>query len=108
MEAAIGQRRCSGHTTRGAWRVQPRVQEDGRGVIFLDGSGGSVVNYTGLKVWDADGYVLNARMRTLGARVQVEVDEQSARYPLTIDPVAQQAYLKASNADSGDQSGYSV
>ena len=30
--------------------LQPRVQEDGRGVRFVDGSGRSVVNYTGLKV----------------------------------------------------------
>ena len=67
--------------------LKPREQEDGWGVIFADGSGRSVVNYTGLKVWDADGRVVAARMRTLVGVVQLEVDERSARYPLTIDPI---------------------
>jgi hypothetical protein len=38
----------------------------------------------------------------------LSVEDRGARYPLTIDPVAQQAYLKASNTDAGDQFGYSV
>jgi hypothetical protein len=36
------------------------------------------------------------------------VEESGARYPLTIDPIAQQAYLKASNTETGDWFGYSV
>ena len=38
----------------------------------------------------------------------MEVEDRSARYPLTIDPIAQQAYLKASNTGAGDQFGWSV
>jgi len=35
----------------------------------------------------------------------IVVDDSEAVYPLTIDPVAQQAYLKASNIDGGDEFG---
>jgi hypothetical protein len=67
-------------TVRGG--LQPRVQEGGRGVSFVDGSGRAVVNYAGLKVWDADGQVLTARMEAVGAEVRLEVEEGSARFPL--------------------------
>ena len=33
--------------------------------------------------------------------LRLAIDERGARYPLTIDPIAQQAYLKASNTDDG-------
>ena len=40
--------------------------------------------------------------------VTLSVDERDARYPITIDPIAQQAYLKASNTGGSDQFGFSV
>src|SRR6185436_7644749 len=40
--------------------------------------------------------------------VTLAVDERGARYPLTIAPTAQQAYLKASNTGAGDFFGHSV
>jgi len=42
--------------TRGT--LHPRVSADAQGVLFADASGATVLNYTGLKVWDADGKVL--------------------------------------------------
>jgi hypothetical protein len=36
------------------------------------------------------------------ATLKLVVDDSGARYPLTIDPVVQQAYLKASNTFSFD------
>jgi hypothetical protein len=38
----------------------------------------------------------------------VRYDDADAQYPLTIDPIVQQAYLKASNAEASDLFGYSV
>jgi len=38
----------------------------------------------------------------------LSVDARGARYPITIDPLAQQAYLKASNTGAGDRFGWSV
>ena len=43
--------------------------------------------------------------------LRLEVEERSARYPITIDPIAQQAYLKPAavgTTQAGDWFGYSV
>jgi hypothetical protein len=88
--------------------LQPRVHEGSQAISFVDASGRSLVNYSGLKVWDADGQVLPARMQVFGATIQMEVDERSAHYPLTIDPIAQQAYLKAFNTEASDLFGDSI
>jgi trimeric autotransporter adhesin len=40
--------------------------------------------------------------------VKIVVDDRRAVYPLTIDPLVQQVYLKASNTGSGDFLGWSV
>ncbi|MBK8035851.1 MAG: FG-GAP repeat protein [Verrucomicrobiaceae bacterium] len=93
--------------TRGGLR--PSVTTDAQGVNFQDACGSTVLNYSGLKVWDADGKVLRARFEPAGLHgFRLLVDETTARYPITIDPIAQQAYLKASNSGAGDQFGYSV
>ena len=93
--------------TRGTLR--PSVSADAKGVLFQDAHGATVLNYTGLKVWDADGQVLTAHFEVAGQnRVRLLVDERAARYPITIDPIAQQAYLKASNTELSDAFGGSV
>src|SRR5205823_3718738 len=74
-----------------------------------------------LKAWDANGRILPARFDAINppspgygvaghqlSTINFSVDERGARYPITIDPIAQQAYLKASNAAAFDQFGYSV
>ena len=93
--------------TRGT--LKPVVAKDALGVGYQDGAGATVLDYAGLKVWDADGKVLASRFEAAGEKsVRLVVDDRGARYPLTIDPVAQQAYLKASNTGYSDQFGYSV
>jgi hypothetical protein len=97
--------------------LQARVSGEGRSVTFVDKSGAAVVNYGGLKVIDATGAGLSAWFEHVaGIQVtspepqafRVVVDDAEAVYPLTIDPIAQQAYLKASNTDELDYFGYSV
>jgi len=98
---------CFQMTTRGSLR--PKVSADAQGVTFQDASGATVLNYTGLKVWDADGKTLPSRFESAGLHgFRLLVDETIARYPITIDPVAQQAYLKASNSEAKDTFGSSV
>ncbi len=93
--------------TRGTLR--PQVSADAHGVVFQDAAGAAVLTYTGLKVWDADGKVLPSRFEAAGENaVKLLVNESSARYPLTIDPIAQQAYVKASNTGGSDEFGKSV
>ncbi len=106
----------------------PCVSEDGRAVRFVNGSGAAVVNYSGLTVVDADGvavpawFEMGSSQQTglsqqpdtspLGVRelqfISIVVDDTDAVYPLTIDPIAQQAYLKASNTGAGDLLGSSL
>ena len=93
--------------TRGT--LSPSISADAKGVLFQDAHGATVLNYTGLKVWDADGKVLTAHFEAVGQnRVRLLVDERAARYPIIIDPIAQQAYLKASNTGAVDLFGNSV
>ena len=98
--------------TRGT--LTPKVDEDRLGVRFADGAGATVLTYAGLKVWDAEGKVLPSRFEAAGEKVvRLRVQDAGARYPLTIDPIAQQAYVKPS-ADSlgyagvGDRFGTAV
>jgi hypothetical protein len=124
--------------TRGT--LHPKISADAQGVLFQDASGTTVINYTGLKVWDADGIILASRFETVPMERGVHadstregetalerpevrapqdnatclllaVDDRGARYPLTIDPIAQQAYLKPAavgTTQAGDIFGVSV
>ena len=88
--------------------LHPEVSGDEREVRFLGDGGRSVLTYSGLCVFDADGRELDARFERCGDRLRLEIDERDARYPLTIDPIAQQAYLKASNTGVYDYFGRAV
>ena len=85
-----------------------RPQTAGTGVEFVDGSGTAHIRYTGLAAWDADGQSLPAQMKVEGEVVRLVVDDRGAHYPITVDPIAQQAYLKASNSAASDYFGLSV
>jgi len=96
---------------RGTLRAE--AASDGQGARFTDEKGIAVVTYGGLKVWDADGKALPARLDVPsdGPRnsLRVSVDERGARYPLTIDPIAQQGVpLRALNAEAEDRFGNAV
>ena len=75
----------------------PVIGAGGTDVRFLDARGLALVTYSGLAVLDADGRRLSARFERVPEGLLLLVEERDARYPLTIDPIAQQAYLKASN-----------
>ena len=90
--------------------LRPHVTTDALGVEFRDATGATVLNYAGLKVWDADGKILTSHFELAESSssatgeqhaVRLLVDERDARYPITIDPIAQQAYLKANNSWNG-------
>jgi len=88
--------------------LRPQVADDGRGVHFLDEQGALALTYAGLLVTDAEGDTLQAHFEADSAGLRLLVDERGASYPLTIDPIAQEAYLKASNTDPQDFFGSSV
>jgi trimeric autotransporter adhesin len=91
--------------------LTPRISADGRWVSFLDDHGAPALNYAGLKVTDAEGRELVARFTREPDGLRLEVEERGAHYPITIDPIAQQAYLKPAAVgitQAGDWFGYSV
>ncbi|MCX6879168.1 MAG: lectin-like protein [Verrucomicrobia bacterium] len=94
--------------------LRPQVSDNGASVAFLHETGGAALTYGGLRAWDADGNTVQARFargEDGSAGLSVVVDDADARYPITVDPIAQQAYLKASNTEAsqyGDLFGSSV
>ena len=80
----------------------------GQQVSFRDREGRVRLTYGELAVIDAGGTRVPARLEGAGSRVKIVVDDRQAVYPLTIDPLVQQAYLKASNTGAGDYFGSSV
>ncbi len=95
-------------------RLELRVRGDlrpkvgAKSVDFVDSTASVVLTYGGLLAWDADGRKLPVEFAALEDGIAVRVDDRGARYPVTIDPVAQQAYVKASNTDANDSFGFSV
>ncbi|MCA8978612.1 MAG: FG-GAP repeat protein [Planctomycetes bacterium] len=91
---------------RGSLRAM--VLDGGREVRFVDEQGRAALTYRSLHVFDAEGVAQAATFAGGDDQVRISIQESGARYPLTIDPIAQQAYLKASNSDVGDRFGSSV
>ncbi|PYK69864.1 MAG: hypothetical protein DME45_00380 [Verrucomicrobia bacterium] len=88
--------------------LRPVIASDGSEVRFVNESGVAIVTYNKLEVLDADGRSLPAHFVAGTEGLIVSVAESTARYPITVDPIAQQAYVKASNTDAGDLFGSSI
>ena len=80
----------------------------GESIEFVDDTGTPRIRYSELRAWDANRRPVPATMHADGNRVKITVDDQKAIYPVTIDPIAQQAYVKASNTGANDLFGSSV
>ncbi|MCA2972336.1 MAG: FG-GAP repeat protein, partial [Acidobacteriaceae bacterium] len=81
------------------------LDSGGRGVSYKTAQGGPALRYRKLVVSDATGRTLPARMVAEGLFLRILVDDRRAVYPVTVDPITQQAYLKASNTGAGDSFG---
>ena len=80
-------------------------QSAGRSVLYNTAQGAPALRYRKLLVTDARGRRLPARMVADGERLRILVDDRRAVYPIVVDPITQQAYLKASNAEANDSFG---
>jgi hypothetical protein len=88
--------------------LHPAITSDAQSVQFCDDHGANVLTYGGLMAWDADGKLLPSRFTVGEAGLQLLVDERGAHYPLTIDPIAQQARLPTGTNGPEDLFGFSV
>ncbi|MCA8943681.1 MAG: FG-GAP repeat protein [Planctomycetes bacterium] len=88
--------------------LSPIVYGNARSARFVDHAGRHVIDYSGLVAFDANGEDLPARIEPTEEGIRIVVDDAGADYPLTIDPVVQQAYLKSSDTDSNDGFGFAV
>lgn len=88
--------------------LTPTISGDRRSAEFLNENGSRIVTYGGLKAWDAEGRTLPVEFVAAGDGLGIVVDERDASYPITIDPLAQQAYLKASTNGPSDSFGFAV
>ena len=87
--------------------LQPKIASNGLSVCFVRNEE-RIVTYSELKVIDANSKKLAARFVSTEDGLGIRVDVQGAKYPITVDPIAQQVYLKASNTEPFDNFGYSV
>jgi hypothetical protein len=88
--------------------LRATAELDGRTVSFFDGEGNQVLRYANLTAVDADGRELPARQVVVPGGIELRVLDAGARYPITVDPLVQQAYLKASLPTPSSIFGYSV
>ena len=80
----------------------------GDGMALQARGGGTALHYRGLVAWDSTGRPLPAWWQGQGSEVRLRVDDAGAHYPLTIDPIIEDARLVASDGEAGDAFGFSV
>jgi hypothetical protein len=89
---------------RSAGNVVP--QQLGGQIVFRTRQGASVLRYGQLGATDASGRTLTARIALLGRTIELLIDDRGARYPLTIDPFAQQgAKLRPAGGEESAKGG---
>ncbi|MDQ3652920.1 MAG: FG-GAP repeat protein [Acidobacteriota bacterium] len=82
---------------------------DNQHIYFVGEDGARVLSYSGLVAFDARGKALAAQMRVAEGEVRLEVEDEGAEYPLTIDPlIALETKLTASDGATNDAFGISV
>jgi hypothetical protein len=92
-----------------AGELQVRLTSDGQAVELISNQGERVLRYEKLKVWDAEGRELPSRMSVEGDSVWLEMNDEAAVYPVSIDPIfTQQQKLTASDGAAQDQFGKAV
>ena len=83
------------------------AQVSGNKIDFATSQGN--LSYAGLKVWDATGKQLPASMQLRGSELVIGIKDESATYPVTIDPTwTEEAILSASDKSEFANFGWSV
>lgn len=94
--------------------LRASVQSSGHSTIQLsDNSNRSLLSYSKLLAWDADGKILPAAMEPSATGISLIIADAGARYPVTIDPLIASLEQKigpevTGDGDGGDSFGASV
>jgi uncharacterized delta-60 repeat protein len=89
--------------------LKPEVNGETRSLKLKDRAGTVLASYNHLKAWDATGRELPAQMEVKGSEVSLEVDDASAKYPITIDPTLEpEIKLVAPASITSNQLGFAV
>lgn len=82
----------------------PTLLADDTGVVLASSAGKARLHYTDLWAADADGRPVAAHMAVEGSTVKLTLDDEQARYPLRVDPLAwvEQQKLTASDGAASD------
>ena len=81
---------------------------DGRGVLFKSGSGRPVLRYAGLRVTDACGDDLDARIEIRPGSLRIRFVDAGAAYPVQVDPVMSSPVWTVRGEQAGAQLGLAV
>lgn len=95
--------------------LQPRMAGDGRNIMFYNNQGKRVLTYSKLKVIDALGKHLPARMSVAANSDQasdrgilIAVNDAQATYPVVVDPVLEAPKLTADDGVADGRFGHSI
>jgi hypothetical protein len=77
------------------------ARQAGAGVVFVTSSGRIALRYGGLNVVDAAGRHVRAALAVADGQLLIRVWDQTARYPLHIDPLIQQGPKLTANDEIG-------
>jgi hypothetical protein len=88
--------------------LSPR--KSGSQMLFATASGGVALRYGNLSAVDAGGRTLPVQLLLAGDRLELQIDDRGARYPLRIDPFIQQGAKLVPDDEStrGGSFGFSV
>jgi hypothetical protein len=82
--------------------------EDGGEVLFKTASGAAVVRYGELRVSDARGGEVPARLEVRGRALRIVVDDRGASYPLRVDPLMTSPSWTVTGDQANSRFGFSV
>jgi hypothetical protein len=89
--------------------LRARVADGGAGLVLVNARGHAVLRERGLSAWDARGRAVGVRfVRTTGGGLAITVRSAGAAFPVTVDPVVQQAQLTASDGYANEGKGATV
>jgi hypothetical protein len=88
--------------------LKPQLSKDRQSVILLDGTGQAALTYGELKVIDAHGATLPAKLALADGKVRIAVQTGQALWPIIVDPLVKSTATFSGDTGGGDRFGYAI